>query len=52
MLTVNNITNTGGEDIKQIQTRLATTYQMRGSYEAYDALKKAANIVDKRYKFY
>jgi len=52
MLTVNNITNGAGEDLKQIKSRLTTTYEMRGSYEAYDALKKAANIIDKRYKFY
>lgn len=52
MLTVNNITNTSSDDLKQIKTRLGTTYAMRGSYEAYEALKKAANIIDKRYKFY
>jgi peptidyl-prolyl cis-trans isomerase D len=52
MLVVNNLTATQGEDIKLLRDRLKTTYQMRGTYEAYDALRKAANITDKRYKFY
>jgi peptidyl-prolyl cis-trans isomerase D len=52
MLTVNNIRTNDNEDMKQLQERLTTTYEMRGSYEAYEALRKAANIVDKRYKFY
>jgi len=52
MLTVNSSTPTNNEDLKQLRDRLASTYQMRGSYEAYEALRKAANIVDKRYKFY
>ncbi len=29
-----------------------TTFEMRGNYEAYEALRKGANIIDKRYKFY
>jgi peptidyl-prolyl cis-trans isomerase D len=52
MLSVNNISTKTNEDLKQLQERLTTTYEMRGSYEAYEALRKAANIVDKRYKFY
>ncbi len=52
MLTVNNITESQNEDIKALQDRLAASFQMRGSYEAYEALRKEANIVDKRYKFY
>jgi peptidyl-prolyl cis-trans isomerase D len=51
-LTVNNVTAAQPEDIKLVKERLATTFQMRGTYEAYDALRKSANIVDKRYKFY
>jgi hypothetical protein len=35
-----------------LRDRLMTTFQMRGSYEAYESLRKEANIVDKRYKFY
>jgi peptidyl-prolyl cis-trans isomerase D len=52
MLAVNNITPSADEDIKAIQNRLKITYQMRANYEAYESLRKGANIVDKRYKFY
>jgi peptidyl-prolyl cis-trans isomerase D len=52
MLTVNNSTSSGEEDLKMLQERLMTTYQMRGSYEAYEAVRKEADVVDKRYKFY
>jgi len=52
MLAVNNIAATPGEDLKLLTDRLKTTFQMRGTYEAYDALRKNANIIDKRYKFY
>ena len=52
MLTVNNIVATQGEDLKLLHDRMKTTFQMRGTYEAYDALRKGANIIDKRYKFY
>ena len=52
LLVANNITSTQSEDVKALQTRLNTTFQMRGNYEAYEALRKAANIVDKRYKFF
>ena len=52
MITVNDISNSGSDDIRSLKDRLSITYQMRGSYEAYEALRKATNIVDKRYKFY
>jgi peptidyl-prolyl cis-trans isomerase D len=52
MLAVNNATASSDEDLKMLKERLSSTFQMRGSYEAYEALRKAANIVDKRYKFY
>jgi peptidyl-prolyl cis-trans isomerase D len=52
LLVANNITTTPGEDIKLLQNRLKTTFRMRGTYEAYDALRRSANIIDKRYKFY
>ncbi|MCB9000792.1 MAG: SurA N-terminal domain-containing protein [Bacteroidales bacterium] len=32
--------------------RIANSFQSRVYYDAYDALKEAANIVDKRYNFY
>jgi peptidyl-prolyl cis-trans isomerase D len=52
MLTVNNASAASDEDLKLLKERLTSTFQMRGSYEAYEALRKAANIEDKRYKFY
>ena len=52
MLVANNISTSQAEDVKALQARLASTFQMRGNYEAYEALRKGANIVDKRYKFY
>ncbi len=52
MLTVNSITKAESEDLKLLQERLTVSYQMRGNYEAYEALRKGADIVDKRYKFY
>jgi peptidyl-prolyl cis-trans isomerase D len=52
MLTINNSVPAQSEDLKALQDRLASTFQLRGSYEAYEALRKGANIEDKRYKFY
>jgi peptidyl-prolyl cis-trans isomerase D len=52
MLAANNVTPTKGDDLKLLHDRLKTTFQMRGTYEAYEALRKAAHILDKRYKFY
>jgi peptidyl-prolyl cis-trans isomerase D len=52
LLSANNLTPTQGEDLKLLSDRLKSTFQMRGTYEAYDALRKGANIIDKRYKFY
>ena len=52
MLAANNITPVQGDDLKLLHDRLKATFQMRGTYEAYEALRKAANIIDKRYKFY
>lgn len=52
MLMVNNAAASSDEDLKLLKDRLTSTFQMRGSYEAYEALRKDANIVDKRYKFY
>jgi peptidyl-prolyl cis-trans isomerase D len=52
MLSVNSVTTTDNQDLKLLRDRLMATFEMRGSYEAYDALRKGAKIVDKRYKFY
>jgi peptidyl-prolyl cis-trans isomerase D len=52
MLVVNNITPAQSEETGAAKKRLQSTYEVRGTYEAYEALRKNANIVDKRYKFY
>jgi peptidyl-prolyl cis-trans isomerase D len=52
LLAVNNVTKAQSEDLKLVQDRLKATFQMRGTYEAYESLRKGANIIDKRYKFY
>jgi peptidyl-prolyl cis-trans isomerase D len=52
LLVANNVTTNQGEDLKTLKARLSSTFQMRGNYEAYEALRKGANIIDKRYKFY
>ena len=52
LIYVNSVIISSEEDLKLIQKRLMTTFEMRGNYEAYEALRKGANIIDKRYKFY
>jgi peptidyl-prolyl cis-trans isomerase D len=52
LIMVNNGVTATSEDLKLLKERLTATFQMRGTYEAYDALRKSAKIVDMRYKFY
>jgi peptidyl-prolyl cis-trans isomerase D len=52
VLTVNNINPSQEEEATMLKERLASTFQMRGTYEAFEALRKKAGIVDQRYKFY
>jgi peptidyl-prolyl cis-trans isomerase D len=52
MIYVNNVTTPSSLDLKMLQNRLTATFQMRGTYEAYEALRKDAKIVDNRYRFY
>ena len=52
MFYVNSLTTSEGQDLKQVQENMMASFQMRGGYEAYEALRKQAKIVDKRYKFY
>jgi peptidyl-prolyl cis-trans isomerase D len=52
LINVNNVITAKSEDSKLLKDRLMATFQMRGTYEAYEALKKKANVTDKRYKFY
>lgn len=39
-------------DIETDRSKLLTAYQTRTNFEAYEALRKAADIKDERYKFY
>jgi peptidyl-prolyl cis-trans isomerase D len=48
MINVNNVLTANSEDAKLLKERLTATYQMRGNYEAYEALKKQANVIDMR----
>ena len=52
MIYVNSVSSPATLDMKLLHDRLTATFEMRGNYEAYEALRKAANIIDKRYKFY
>jgi len=52
LLSVNNETPNAGEDLSAVKQSLAMTISLRGSYESFEALRKAANVVDMRYKFY
>ncbi len=49
---VTNITNSEETDLAAILNRLKSTYNVRVGYEAYEALKENAGIVDSRSKFY
>lgn len=52
IIRVNNISEPEGSDFEIEKARLNNNYQARANYEAFEALKKIANIVDKRSKFY
>jgi peptidyl-prolyl cis-trans isomerase D len=52
MFVVNNSVPVENQDAKIMRDRLQSNFQMRGTYEAFDALRNKANVVDKRYKFY
>jgi peptidyl-prolyl cis-trans isomerase D len=52
ILTVNSETPNTAEDLKSVKDRLTMMINIRGSSESFEALRKAADIVDKRYKFY
>jgi peptidyl-prolyl cis-trans isomerase D len=52
MFVVNTITPMATEDNAQIRQRLNSNYQIRASYEAFQAIRDKKKVVDKRYKFY
>ncbi|MDT8400050.1 MAG: peptidylprolyl isomerase [Bacteroidales bacterium] len=50
---VNNVnSNEEGQNIDFIRNRLISTFEARASFEVFEALKEASDIVDRRYKFY
>lgn len=52
VLKVNSTTVTENANVELQQAQSMMQFQNRASYEAYEALKETANIVDKRAKFY
>jgi peptidyl-prolyl cis-trans isomerase D len=52
MFVVNTTTPAGAEDVAAFRTKLNSNYQVRATYEAYQAIKEKKEVVDKRYKFY
>ncbi|MDA3780427.1 MAG: SurA N-terminal domain-containing protein [Bacteroidales bacterium] len=53
VISINSVSeNQNNINIAMQKDRLLTQYKNRSSYEAYEALKTSANIVDKRAKFY
>jgi len=49
---VNSAAPTVAEDLTLVRERLASNYEIRASYEAYQALRDKKEVVDMRYKFY
>lgn len=52
MFVVNTVTPTAAEDNAQLRQRLSSNYEIRASYEAFQAIRDKKKVVDKRYKFY
>ncbi len=52
VIEVNNIEETESATLESIRSRLASSFRVRANYEAFEALKEAANIIDSRTKFY
>jgi peptidyl-prolyl cis-trans isomerase D len=49
---VNSAAPTVAEDLALVRERLSSNYEIRASYEAYQALRDKKEVVDMRYKFY
>jgi peptidyl-prolyl cis-trans isomerase D len=52
MFVVNTAAPAAAEDIAMVRERLNSNYQIRASYEAYQAIRDKKEVVDMRYKFY
>jgi peptidyl-prolyl cis-trans isomerase D len=52
MFVVNSTTPAATEDMAMVRERLNSGYQIRASYEAYQAIREKKEVKDMRYKFY
>ncbi|MDF1559664.1 MAG: SurA N-terminal domain-containing protein [Bacteroidales bacterium] len=52
LFTVNNTVPSVTEDSEMVRERLSSGYQMRASYEAFQAIRDKKEVEDLRYKFY
>jgi peptidyl-prolyl cis-trans isomerase D len=49
---VNSAVPATSEDMALVRERLSSNYQIRASYEAYEAIREKKDVEDMRYKFY
>ena len=49
---VSDTTPVAAEDLEMVKERMNSSYQIRASYEAYQALRDKNEVKDMRYKFY
>ncbi|MFZ2285387.1 MAG: SurA N-terminal domain-containing protein [Bacteroidales bacterium] len=52
MFVVNTVEPAVAEDMAMVRERLNSNYQIRASYEAYQAIRDKKKVEDMRYKFY
>jgi peptidyl-prolyl cis-trans isomerase D len=52
LFVVNSVVPAVAEDLAQVSERLNSNYQIRASYEAYQAIRDKKEVRDLRYKFY
>lgn len=52
LFVVNSASPTAAEDMAVVRERLNSNYQIRASYEAYQAIRDKKKVEDLRYKFY
>jgi peptidyl-prolyl cis-trans isomerase D len=52
LFVVNSADPVAAEDMAMVRERLNSNYQIRASYEAYQAIRDKKEVEDMRYKFY
>ncbi len=52
LFVVNTVDPVAAEDMAMVRERLNSNYQIRASYEAYQAIRDKKEVKDMRYKFY